>query len=158
MSFMTRERKATVAALGAGLLFGAGLVVGGMTQPSKVIGFLDVTGAWDPSLAFVMGGAIAVFMPLLRLITRRAGPLFGGGFGIPTRRDIDGKLVLGGALFGVGWGLAGYCPGPGITSLASLAPSAWLFVAAMVVGFGLMRGYDYLVARRAEVRAPVLEK
>lgn len=139
--------QSTLAALAAGLLFGAGLVLGGMTQPSKVIGFLDVAGAWDPSLAFVMGGAILAFMPLFRRITKRRGPLFADGFAIPTRRDIDGKLVLGAALFGVGWGLAGYCPGPAITSLGSLGPTPWLFTAAMVAGFGLERGYAYLVRR-----------
>lgn len=148
--------KATVAALGAGLLFGAGLVIGGMTQPSKIIGFLDVAGDWDPSLAFVMAGAILAFMPLLRRITQRRGPLFAQGFSMPTRRDVDGKLVVGAAMFGVGWGLAGYCPGPAITSLGSLGPTPWLFTAAMVAGFGLKRGYDYLSARRA--REPVVSQ
>jgi uncharacterized membrane protein YedE/YeeE len=160
---MTDKRTQGIAA-GAvvGLLFGAGLIVGGMTQPSKVIGFLDFAGDWDPSLAFVMGGAIAVYLPLLRIITKGSKPLFGMSFSLPTRRDIDGQLVLGAALFGIGWGLAGYCPGPAFTAVGSLAPTALLFASAMVFGFGLKRGYDALRARRSRTLAaksePVWEK
>ena len=154
--------RAIVSALFAGLVFGAGLLVGGMTQPSKVIGFLDVAGAWDPSLAFVMGGAIAVFLPLFRLIKKRSGPIFGVKFSLPTRRDIDARLVTGAALFGIGWGLAGYCPGPGITSAASLTPNALLFTGSMIFGFGLKRAVDAWRARSAETKSapasPALQK
>jgi uncharacterized membrane protein YedE/YeeE len=144
------KKKAHVAAaLIAGLLFGLGLIVGGMTLPSKVIGFLDIAGDWDPSLAFVMAGGIAVFMPLFRIITRRSAPMLTASFAVPTRRDLDGPLILGAALFGIGWGLAGYCPGPAITSVSTLAPSSLLFAAAMVAGFGLKRGYDALRAHLA---------
>ncbi len=148
--------KGILAALGAGVIFGVGLIVGGMTQPAKVIGFLDVTGAWDPSLAFVMGGAIAVFMPLLRLMTRRRkAPVLGASFAMPTRSDLDGRLLLGAALFGIGWGTAGYCPGPAITSLGTLAPSSLLFFASMFAGFGLKRAYDEVLRRRALAPSPV---
>ena len=99
--------KANLTALVSGLLFGLGLGLSGMTLPSKVIGFLDVTGAWDASLAFVMIGAIAVHAVLFRVVTRRVSPLFDAEFHIPSRRDVDGPLVLGAALFGVGWGLGG---------------------------------------------------
>jgi len=126
--------KATVHALGAGALFGVGLAVSGMTMPSKVMGFLDVLGAWDPSLAFVMIGAIAVHAVAYRLITRRSSPLVDTRFHLPTRKDIDARLVLGAALFGVGWGLAGYCPGPGLVSAAGGAVPALVFVAGMTLG------------------------
>lgn len=140
-------RARVLTALVSGVLFGVGLAVGGMTQPSKVVGFLDVAGSWDPSLAFVMAGAIAVFLPLFRIINRRGAPVFERSFSVPTRRDFDARLVTGTALFGIGWGLAGYCPGPAITSLGSLAPNALLFTSAMIVGFGLKRALDAWTAR-----------
>jgi uncharacterized membrane protein YedE/YeeE len=146
---MTGQRKQALAAFAAGALFAVGLTVGGMTKPSKVIGFLDVTGDWDPSLAFVMGGAIAVFLPLFRWVTRRDVPMCATRFSLPTRRDIDKPLLLGAALFGSGWGLAGYCPGPAFTSLGSFAPESLLFTVAMLGGFGLKRGYDYMRSRGA---------
>jgi uncharacterized membrane protein YedE/YeeE len=118
----------------SGALFAVGLAVAGMTQPAKVVGFLDVAGSWDASLAFVMVGAIAVFSTLSRLATKRSTPLWSARFQLPTRRDIELKLVLGSALFGVGWGLSGYCPGPGITSLATGSAQALTFVAAMAAG------------------------
>src|SRR5690606_36682511 len=120
--------------LGAGLLFGVGLAISGMTQPSKVVGFLDVTGNWDPSLAFVMLGAVLVYFVSSRLVARRESPIFGEGFHLPTRRDLDPKLIAGAALFGIGWGLGGYCPGPGITSLGAGLLTPVLFVAAMAAG------------------------
>lgn len=129
-----------------GLLFGLGLGVSGMTRADKVIGFLDLADGWDPSLAFVMGGAIAVHMTLFRLILRRPSPLFGSSFGIPTRTDIDGRLVAGSALFGIGWAIGGYCPGPGLVSFASLAPQALVFVAALTVG---ILGVQFVDARRS---------
>lgn len=126
-----------LAALLSGALFGAGLVVSGMVQPAKVIGFLDVGGSWDPSLALVMGAAVAVHAAAVAWSRRRAAPLFAERFALPTRRDLDPALVGGAALFGVGWGLAGLCPGPAL--IASLAaPSAVVFVLAMLSGTALV--------------------
>ena len=134
---------ALFAALLSGLLFGAGLVVSRMVDPTKVQHFLDfagmATGAWDPSLAFVMAGALAVTAPGYRLILRRKAPLAASAFRLPTRTDIDAKLVVGAAAFGVGWGLAGYCPGPAIASLVFGRAEAAVFVVAMLAGMGLFR-------------------
>lgn len=136
---MTRRVSLFVAAV-AGALFGAGLLVSGMTQPARVIGFLDPTGAWDPSLAFVMGGAIAVYAIAHRVILRRSGgPWFALRFQVPERRAIDLPLVIGAALFGVGWGLGGMCPGPGIVAAAAGSMNALVFVIAMLAG---MRARD----------------
>lgn len=121
-------------ALGSGALFGLGLAVAGMTRPEKVIGFLSFFRGWDPSLAFVMGGGIAVHATIWRVVKRRPSPLLATRFLIPTRRDLDARLLVGAAIFGAGWGLGGLCPGPGIASLATAAPSAVLFVVAMLVG------------------------
>ena len=118
----------------AGLLFGVGLAVSGMTRPSKVIGFLDIGGSWDPSLALVMVGAIAVHFVAYRLITRRSKPIFDDKFHLPTRRDADPRLIVGALLFGAGWGLGGFCPGPALVSAASGVFPAILFVAAMTAG------------------------
>jgi uncharacterized membrane protein YedE/YeeE len=119
----------------AGALFGAGLLVSGMTHPTRVIGFLDVTGRWDPSLAFVMGGAVLVYAIALRWVRRRRqSPWFEIKFHLPTRRDIDPPLILGAALFGIGWGLGGLCPGPAIVSAASGSLAALAFLAAMLAG------------------------
>lgn len=126
--------KAVLLGLGAGVLFGTGLVLAGMTRPAKVIAFLDVAGDWDPSLAFVVVGAIAVHLVAWRLVPRLGRPLGGGHFALPTRTDIDARLVVGAVLFGLGWGLGGYCPGPALTAAASGAPSTLLFVGAMIVG------------------------
>jgi hypothetical protein len=125
---------AALAAFAAGLLFALGLGLGGMTQPARVIGFLDVAGDWDPTLALVMGGALAVYAPLHQLIMRRRTPLLGARFEVPTRRDIDAALLVGAAVFGVGWGLAGFCPGPVIVSLASGRLDPLVFAAAMLLG------------------------
>lgn len=125
--------KALVAFL-AGVLFSVGLVVSGMTQPGKVIGFLDFFGDWDPSLAFVMGGAVAVNALLYRFTMRRERPVLDVDFHVPNRTDIEPRLVAGGVLFGVGWGLMGYCPGPALASAPSGALSALYFVAAMIAG------------------------
>jgi len=129
---MKNTRAAAAVGLLAGLLFGAGLVVGGMTRPEKVRGFLDFTGNWDATLMFVMGGAVSVHALAYRLIRRRKRPVFQEAFQIPTRRDIDAKLVLGAAIFGLGWGFGGYCPGPAITSLTTGSASVFAFVAAML--------------------------
>jgi uncharacterized protein len=127
------------AALLAGLVFGLGLAVSRMVDPAKVLAFLDVAGRWDPSLALVMAGALGVALVGYRLAFKRPMPLFDDGFRLPTKRDIDARLVAGAALFGVGWGLVGFCPGPALASLAyGQLPSA-LFVAAMLLGMALYR-------------------
>lgn len=118
----------------AGLVFGAGLILSGMTDPGKVIGFLDVAGNWDPSLAFVIGGAILVGFFAFRSAGRRGRTFVGGALHLPTRRDIDARLILGSAAFGIGWGLAGFCPGPALVSFASGVDQAAVFVAAMLGG------------------------
>lgn len=128
-----------VVAVVAGLFFALGLGISGMTQPTKVLAFLDVAGAWDPSLAFVMAGAIAVHAPIARWALQRPAPMMGGRWQVPTRNDLDGRLLGGAALFGVGWGLSGYCPGPALVSLVSGATGAVVFVAAMVAGMGAQR-------------------
>ncbi|CAH1526437.1 Transporter [Vibrio jasicida] len=119
----------------SGALFGMGMVISGMADPAKVIGFLDITGAWDPSLAFVMGGALAVFVPAyLLLIKPRSESVFGDEILCPTSKTIDKKLVGGAALFGIGWGLLGVCPGPAVASLFTGNIQVLLFIAAMLVG------------------------
>lgn len=133
--------KRALSAFFAGALFAVGLILGGMTQPAKVIGFLDVTGHWDPSLAFVMGGAVLVYAVLFRLFVRRPTPLFESKFHLPSRRDIDSRLVIGAAIFGIGWGLAGYCPGPGFASLTA-GRLPLVFVAALILGMYAERWVD----------------
>jgi uncharacterized membrane protein YedE/YeeE len=129
--------KSQTAALFAGVVFGVGLGLSGMTQPEKVIGFLDIFGAWDPSLLFVMGGALVVHFFLSRWILRRERPVLDSRFHLPPRARIDARLVTGAAIFGVGWGLGGYCPGPAIVSLGSGAGPAVVFVAAMALGMAI---------------------
>lgn len=131
-----------LAAFLSALLFGVGLGVAGMTLPEKVIGFLDVTGHWDPSLAYVMVGAIAVHGVSYRWITNRESPMLTPSFQIPTKRQIDPKLILGSMLFGVGWGLAGFCPGPAIVGVVSGAPSVLIFSASMIGGVYMHRVYE----------------
>jgi hypothetical protein len=118
----------------AGLLFGVGLAVAGMTLPPNVQAFLDVFGDWSPSLALVMIGATGVHFVAFRLVTRRRAPLFEARFHLPTRTDLDWRLLSGAALFGAGWGLGGFCPGPALTSVAAGSFSAIVFVAAMTAG------------------------
>jgi uncharacterized membrane protein YedE/YeeE len=124
-------------ALAAGLLFGAGLALGGMTDPTRVIGFLDVAGRWDPSLAFVMGSALLITFPVFAWVRRQDKPLFAERFHLPTRSDLDPHLLIGAALFGIGWGIAGLCPGPAVANLASGSLEVLLFVAAMLGGMWL---------------------
>ena len=126
----------------SGALFAIGLSLGHMTDPKKVIAFLDLFGDWDPSLALVMGGALGAYALVLKLVMRRPAPLFDERFHLPTRRDVDKRLIAGGALFGAGWGIAGFCPGPAITSVGSGEPTALLFVIAMTVGMLLERLVD----------------
>ena len=130
-------KRTDLVAFAAGLTFAVGLGISGMTQPAKVIAFLDVTGAWDPSLAFVMLGAIGVHLLFARRASSAAAPRFAPAFSLPLATGIDRRLLLGAALFGIGWGIAGFCPGPAVVSVVTLTPSALAFVAAMLVGMGL---------------------
>jgi uncharacterized protein len=123
-----------IASLLCGLIFGAGLLISGMVQPTKVLAFLDVFGAWDPSLAVVMAAALAVSIPGFRLARGNARPILAPQGFWPTRNDIDRPLLAGAALFGIGWGLVGLCPGPALESLATLSPGVFVFVAAMAAG------------------------
>jgi hypothetical protein len=118
----------------AGLVFGVGLILSGMTDPGKVIGFLDIAGNWDPSLAFVMGGAVLVGFFAFSFAGRRGRSFLGGAMELPQRRDIDTRLVAGSVVFGIGWGLAGFCPGPALVSFGSGQDKAAVFVAAMLLG------------------------
>jgi uncharacterized membrane protein YedE/YeeE len=128
---------------GIGLVFGLGLLVSGMSNPAKVLNFLDLggiaAGNWDPSLAFVMAGAVAVTFTGYRLVLRRAQPLFGERFHLPTKRELDIRILAGPAIFGVGWGLAGFCPGPALVALGYGSRGAFIFVAAMVAGMWIAR-------------------
>ena len=123
----------------AGTLFGLGLAISGMVNPQKVIGFLDLAGDWDPTLAFVMGGALLVATPAFRLILKRPRPVLAEKFELPTNKDVDTRLLAGSALFGIGWGLAGFCPGPAVTALASGLVPVFAFVAAMVAGMAVYK-------------------
>lgn len=125
--------------LASGVLFGAGLALGGMTNPARVRGFLDIFGNWDPTLAFVMGGAVIVMAVAWRFRERMAHPLFAEKFSLPDRTDLTGKLVGGSALFGIGWGVAGLCPGPGVAALVIEPTAAAIFVIAMLAGMGIVR-------------------
>lgn len=140
-------------ALLVGLVFGIGLIVSGMTDPSKVIGFLDLAGAWDPSLAFVMGGAIVVGAIAFRMAGQRERSLLGEAMRLPTATQIDRRLILGSLAFGAGWGLAGYCPGPALASLASGDLKPVVFTAAMLAGMGIFEVFDRFGAGRAAKRA-----
>ena len=130
----------SVVAFLCGLLFAVGLVLSGMTLPAKIIGFLDIFGDWDPSLAFVMGGAVMVHLGFQQLFKNRKRPLFDTEFHLPARTEFDYKLFGGAAIFGVGWGLSGFCPGPAIVSLVTVAPESLLFFVGMVLGILMYRG------------------
>jgi uncharacterized protein len=136
-------------ALVSGLVFGAGLFISGMTNPAKVLGFLDVAGTWDPSLAFVMGGALAVNAVAYAATRGRARPLVAERFALPTLQDVDGELVTGAVLFGVGWGLVGLCPGPALASLLRGELPVYGFVGAMALGMVLQRAHRRLYTSRA---------
>ncbi|MES2756944.1 MAG: DUF6691 family protein [Pseudomonadota bacterium] len=139
-----------IMALAVGLIFGIGLIVSGMTDPSKVIGFLDLAGLWDPSLGFVMGGAILVGLVAFRFAAGRDQSLLGDIMRLPTATQVDRRLVLGGLAFGAGWGLAGYCPGPALASLASGGSKPLIFAAAMIVGMVIFELLERLPARRKQ--------
>ncbi|WP_394730648.1 DUF6691 family protein [Altererythrobacter sp. GH1-8] len=125
--------------LASGTLFGAGLALGGMTNPARVRGFLDMFGNWDPTLAFVMGGAVIVMAVAWRFRERMVHPIFAEKFSLPDRTDLTAKLIGGSALFGIGWGIAGLCPGPGVAALVIEPVSAAIFVVAMLAGMGVVR-------------------
>ena len=129
--------KSLVSSLLIGFLFAIGLGVSGMTKPEKVVSFLDIFGNWDPSLICVMGGALLVHILLNKLIMKRSTPVFSSKFHIPNRRDINSKLIIGSTLFGIGWGLVGYCPAPAITSLSSMTLNPIVFVISLLVGMAL---------------------
>lgn len=129
-------------ALLVGVVFGLGLAVAGMTNPMKVLAFLDIAGDWDPSLMLVLGSAVAVSFVGFRVVLRRQRPVFDEGFALPTRSDLDRPLIAGAALFGVGWGLVGYCPGPAIASLGFGNAEALWFVPAMLLGMFLSRRFE----------------
>jgi len=131
--------RAGIASLAAGTLFGAGLALGGMTDPARVRGFLDIFGAWDPTLAFVMGGAVIVMAIAWRIVPRMTGPILAEQFHLPTSADLTPRLIGGSALFGIGWGIAGLCPGPGIAALVIEPAAAAIFVVAMLAGMAGVR-------------------
>lgn len=136
-------------ALVSGLVFGLGLIVSGMVNPAKILSFLDLAGRWDPSLAFVMAGAIAVCVPAFAVARRRTVSLLGAQMQLPTARLIDRRVVFGSAVFGIGWGIAGFCPGPGLVALGMGVPQAAVFVPAMLAGMGAVA----LLERRKRSRA-----
>lgn len=127
-----------------GALFGVGLLISGMTDPAKVIGFLDVAGRWDPSLAFVMGGAILVAAPCFAFARRREKAVLGGAFEKPDRTEVEPRLIIGAAIFGIGWGLSGICPGPGIVLLGQTPSAIWIFLVAVAIGICAATGVERL--------------
>ncbi|GLR26973.1 DUF6691 family protein [Limnobacter litoralis] len=131
-----------------GLIFGVGLILSGMTNPAKVIGFLDLFGQWDPSLAFVMGGAILVGLFAFAIAKKRTTNFLGGAMQLPKSTQIDKRLVIGSLVFGAGWGLAGFCPGPALVSLASGYEMAALFVVAMLLGMLLFERLEKIAKRK----------
>lgn len=141
--------KKVIAAFSSGFIFGVGLLFSGMTDPNKVIGFLDVTGEWNPALMFVMVGAIAVHAVASRLILRQPAPLFDTTFHLPTQTKFDTRLILGAAIFGVGWGIAGYCPGPALVSLGTGSVDMISFVGIMILGMYLAQVFNNLLALRS---------
>lgn len=136
-----------IAALIAGLIFGLGLTISEMVNPAKVLGFLDLLGTWDPSLAFVMGAALIVTAIGYRLVWTRARPVFADRFQVPGNRQIDTRLAIGAVLFGIGWGLVGLCPGPAISALTFGGAQVFLFLSAMAVGMGVFESLDRIIAR-----------
>ena len=131
-----------IAALLSGLVFGLGLILSGMANPAKVLGFLDLAGAWDPSLALVMAGAIAVGLLAFTVAKRRTRTLLGAEMKLPTASHIDHRLIGGSVLFGMGWGVAGFCPGPALAALGMAQPKAVVFVAAMLAGMAVFELFE----------------
>jgi uncharacterized membrane protein YedE/YeeE len=144
--------KRLAAATVTGLVFGFGLTISGMGNPAKVLGFLDVAGNWDPSLALVLVGATGVTILIFRIILKRHRPVLDSRFHLPTRTDVDPALVLGAGIFGIGWGIAGFCPGPVYTTLLQGRWETWVFFAAMIAGMAAFKfGSAYVSRRRNEV-------
>lgn len=141
---MTHATARNASALAAGLLFGLGLAISQMVNPEKVLGFLDVTGSWDPSLALVMGGAVGVAMLAFRFVLKREKPMFESEFHLPRMNKVDRRVLMGSAIFGLGWGIGGYCPGPAIATLSAGSVEALVFVAGMALGSVL---YQRVAAR-----------
>jgi len=139
---MNRE----LSALLAGLLFGAGLTLSELTDRHRVLGFLDVTGNWDPTLLFVMGGAVLVTLVTFRFVLRRSRPVLEQQFHLPSKKDVDAPLIIGAVLFGMGWGMAGYCPGPALASLTALTLNPFVFCVAMIAGS--------VLAKRVQAKKP----
>lgn len=137
-----------IAAFAVGIVFGIGLTIAQMVNPAKVLSFLDLAGNWDPSLAFVMGGGAGVAAVGYRLVLRRSRPILADAFQTPTRTDLDARLIIGGGLFGIGWGIAGLCPGPALAVLALGRSEAVIFVLAMMTGFALFELYDRVLTKR----------
>lgn len=147
--------KVKIGAFLGGMVFGIGLALSGMTQPAKIVGFFDFFGSWDPSLGMVMVGALLVYAPIYRAIVGRwHRPIWASSFSLPTRQDIDWRLVSGSALFGVGWGIGGYCPGPAFTSVGARSHEALVFGAAMLVGVGAYQLFMRFREARLESREP----
>ena len=144
-------------ALFAGTLFGLGLAISGMMNPQKVIGFLDFAGDWDPTLIFVMGGALLVTIPAFRVILKRPRPILANGFALPTKSALDARLLGGATLFGVGWGLSGFCPGPAVAALATGLTPVFAFVAAMMAGMALYGWIFEQPVRGGEETDPTLK-
>ncbi|MFD1217868.1 YeeE/YedE family protein [Microbulbifer celer] len=141
--------KVTISAFVSGLIFSFGLLLSGMANPEKVLGFLDLFGAWDPSLGLVMGGAIAVGLPAFLVAKKRAVAILGDPIRLPTKRTLDRRLILGSLVFGIGWGIAGFCPGPGIVATGAGEAGAVTFVLAMVAG---MLAFRWLENRHSSAR------
>ena len=140
-----------VAALIAGLLFSLGLILSGMTNPENIIGFLDITGNWNPSLAFVLLSAVVVTGIGYRLVWKRSAPIYEASFSVPTSRILDKRLIIGSAIFGVGWGLVGLCPGPALASVFTVnGVKALVFIAAMAGGILLQRNFSSLIEKRSD--------
>lgn len=140
---------ALLASFLVGLVFGLGLIVSGLANPAKVLAFLDLAGPWDPSLMLVMGGAVLVAMPFFELARRRPASWLGLPLHLPARRAVESRLVVGSLVFGVGWGLVGFCPGPAVVALGMLNPKAAVFVVAMLGGMALFECWERWHARRA---------
>jgi len=138
---VTHAAARNASALGAGLLFGLGLAISQMVNPKKVLEFLDVSGNWDPSLALVLGGAVGVAMLAFRFVLKRKQPIFDGEFHLSKMTRVDRRLIAGSAIFGIGWGIGGYCPGPGIAALSAASVEALVFVAGMALGSFLYRRF-----------------
>ena len=139
-----RRWRADVTACGAGSLFALGLAISGMTLPAKVIGFLDFLGSWDPTLAFVMGGAVVTyFFGFKYVLKKRKNPIYGTNFDLPTKTKLDSKLIFGAVIFGAGWGIAGYCPGPAIAGAGAMKIEALMFYVAMAIGMFIYSGLSH---------------